>query len=227
LISILRNPRFVVKYEKKKIKLQQSSDIYPPQEDTWFLTDVLKEFLANKKEVFGEIITACEIGIGSGYISTILGGFFPNIHFIGVDITFPALKLSYENMLQWVQFERFSLLCSSHLTALNPRKFKPDVIYFNPPYVRTSTQEYERNDDPLIRAWAGGPSGTDVIQQFLNDLKRFNFGTAFFLTSNINDNNHYQNIFQKDFRIDVLAKKKIVEEILLCFQVTRKEELFS
>jgi methylase of polypeptide subunit release factors len=200
--------------------LQQSSDIYPPQEDTWFLTDVLKEFFVNKKEVFGDIITACEIGIGSGYISTVLGNFFPNLHFIGVDIIFPAVKLSYENMLQWVQFERFSLLCSSHLTALNPRKFKPDVIYFNPPYVRTSTQEYERNDDPLIRAWTGGPSGTDVIQHFLNDLKRFNFGTAFFISSGYNDNDLLESNYQEFYRIDIAAKKDILEEKLICYQVT-------
>lgn len=206
---------------RNKFKLRHSSEVYPPQEDTWFLTDVLKEYFNKKADLSSRIVHACEIGIGSGYISTILGRFFPNINFIGIDILLQAVKLSYENMLTLLPFNRFSLICSSYMNALNPRTFNPDVIYFNPPYVRTSNQEYERIDDPLIKSWSGGPSGICVINQFLNDLKKFNFGTAFFISSSFNENYQLENNYQECFKLDIAAKKNIIEEQLICYQVTK------
>lgn len=206
---------------RNKFRLHLSSEVYPPQEDTWFLTEVLKEFINNKSDLSSKIINACEIGIGSGYISTTLGILFPNINLIGIDILFQAVKLSYENMLTKIPFNHFSLMCSSLMNALNPRTFIPDVIYFNPPYVRTSTQEFERIDDPLIKSWAGGPSGICVINQFLNDLKKFNFGTAFFISSSLNENYLLENNYQEFFSLDILAKKKLIEEKLICYQVKK------
>ncbi len=206
---------------RNKFGLLFSSEVYPPQEDTWFLTEVLREFINNETDLSSKIVRACEIGLGSGYISTTLGSLFPNIHFIGIDILFQAVKLSYENMQTKIPFNRFSLICSSLLNALNPRTFIPDVIYFNPPYVRTSTQEFERIDDPLIKSWAGGPSGISVINQFLNDLKKFNFGVAFFISSSLNENYLFENNYQEFFSLDITAKKKNIEEKLICYQVTK------
>lgn len=206
---------------RNKFRLYFSSEVYPPQEDTWFLTEVLKEFFNKKTDLSSKIVNACEIGIGSGYISITLGNLFPNINFIGIDILLQAVKLSYENMMIKIPFNRFSLMCSSYMNAFNPRTFNPDVIYFNPPYVRTSTQEYERTDDPLIKSWAGGPSGILVIHQFLNDLKKFNFGTAFFISSSLNENYLLENNYQECLKLDITAKKKINEEKLICYQVTK------
>ncbi|GAG54442.1 unnamed protein product, partial [marine sediment metagenome] len=93
---------------RNKFRLQFSSEVYPPQEDTWFLTEVLKEFFNKKTDLSSKIINVCEIGIGSGYISTTLGRLFPNINLIGIDIFLQAVKLSYENMKTKIPFNRFS-----------------------------------------------------------------------------------------------------------------------
>ena len=121
-------------------------------------------------------------------------------------------------MSHWIQSEHFSLICGDLLHAFNPSVFKPDVIYFNPPYVRTSYLEYMK-DNPLIKTWAGGPSGTAVIREFLENLKNFDFGTAFFLSSLFNDNKEMQIQFEKHFNLEIVEEKRVEDEKLLCYQV--------
>jgi methylase of polypeptide subunit release factors len=199
-------------------KLKESLDVYPPQDDTWFLTDVLKNYFGDEIKQNRSIEHVCEIGVGTGYISTVLGINFPKIKFIGVDIFLGAVKLSYQNMSHWIQSEQFSLICGDLLNVLNPSIYKPDVIYFNPPYVRTSSLEYKKKN-PLIKTWAGGPSGTAVIRKFLENLKNYEFRTAFFLSSLFNDNEEIQAHFGEHFKLEIVAERKVEDEKLLCYQV--------
>ena len=204
---------------KNYLKLKELPQVYAPQEDTWFLTDILMHFIDEEIKQNRFISYICEIGVGNGYISTILGFNFPDIKIIGVDIFIGAVKLSYQNMSRWVQSEQFSLICGDLLHAFNPSVFKPDVIYFNPPYVRTSYLEFSKDDDPLVRTWAGGPNGTAVIRNFLENIMNFDFGTAFFLSSLFNDNDQIQTHFEEYYKLEIIAERKVENEKLLCYQV--------
>lgn len=201
------------------LKVKKSQEVYSPQEDTWFLTDTLVKYFDSLDKLNYKKLHVCEIGLGSGYISALLGKKYPNINFVGVDIYFGAVELSYRNMISWIQLNRFSLICSNLLNPFNPVTFQPDVIYFNPPYVRTSTDEYKNETTPIIKAWAGGPSGTAVIYKFLENLKEFNFKIGFFLSSKFNDNERFEKNFRKNFRFEIINEKKVEDEKLLCYQV--------
>lgn len=201
------------------LNVKKSLEVYSPQEDTWFLTDTLVKYFDNLDRLNFKKLHVCEIGLGSGYISALLGKKYPNINFVGVDIYFGAVELSYKNMIRWIQLNRFSLICSNLLNPFNPETFQPDVIYFNPPYVRTSNDEYKNETTPIIRAWAGGPSGTAVIHKFLENLKEFNFKIGFFLSSQFNDNEKFEKNFRKNFKFEIIEEKKVEDENLLCYQV--------
>ena len=201
------------------LKVKKSLEVYSPREDTWFLTDTLVEYFNNLNGLRFKKLHVCEIGLGSGYISAVLGKKYPNMNFVGVDVFLGAVELSYPNMAQWLQFNRFSLICSNLLNSLNPETYHPDVIYFNPPYVRTSTDEYRNDTTPIIKAYAGGPSGTAVIHKFLENLKDFNFKTGFFLSSQFNENEKFETYFKKNFRFEIIDERKVEDENLLCYQV--------
>ncbi len=205
---------------KHYLKLQELPEVYAPQEDTWFLTDILMHYFENETKQNRPIGYVWEKGLGTGYISTVLGYNFPKIKFIGIDIIIEAVKLSYQNMSYWIHSEKFSLMCGDLLHAFNPTKFKPNVIFFNPPYVKTSYLEYMNTNNPLIRAWAGGPNGTAVIRDFLENIKNFEFGIAFFLSSLFNNNNEeIETHFEDYFKFEIIAERKVEDEKLLCYQV--------
>ncbi|UCE12444.1 MAG: methyltransferase [Candidatus Heimdallarchaeota archaeon] len=203
------------------LKLSENPEVYPPQEDTLFLTDILerefqKEVLANSNSFL-----VCEVGVGTGFISIVLGKKYPQIHFIGVDISSQATKICYKNMSEWLQRTQFDVLCMDLLCGFNPSRFFPSIVFFNPPYLRTTQEEMMK--EPLPRTWAGGPTGIMVIQEFLKTLTKIRFGKAYFLSSIYNTNELFSVQFQ-EFYIQVIAEKKIEDDKLICYEVQYKRK---
>jgi methylase of polypeptide subunit release factors len=188
-------------------------------EDTWFLTDILIEILTDQYYENKNMLFVCELGIGTGYISLNLSQKFPKIRIIGVDLSLEAVQLAYRNLRKSIPEKQFDLICNNLLDPFFPRTFKPDIIFFNPPYVITSSSELHTRD-PLTRTWAGGPDGIAVIQQFLSSLTNFSFGRAFFLTSSLNDNHILETNFAGELHVKQIAKRLIGDEELICYQVT-------
>lgn len=198
----------------------KNTGVYPPQEDTWFLADILEIKFQEELMVISHPLTVCEIGVGGGFISIALAKKFPQIHFIGTDIS-PQSALSCQmNMSNHLHRDQFDLVCMDSIHGFNPLKFHPDLVYFNPPYVRTGLDEMKKGF--LERTWAGGPSGIVVIQKFLKELSRFSFRKAFFLSSNLNENELLETIFHRIFKFQVISDRKIGDERLLCFEVRPK-----
>ncbi len=203
---------------KRRFSVKSSLDVYPPSEDTWFLTEFLVNFLSRFKVNTKQKRVICEIGVGSGYIIIYLSLNFSHLRFYGTDISPIALSLSKENFRDWIPTGNYYLCCSPYLNCFNPQKFFPDIIYFNPPYVSTSYEEYNQTNSVITKSWAGGPSGVIPISLYLDELTRFEFKLAFFLTSSLNENNIV--LTREEFNIKEVAKKKIESEQLIIYQVT-------
>lgn len=200
------------------LKLFENPEVYSPQEDTWFLTDILESQLRHELLSRSRSLLVCEVGVGSGFISIALAKKFPRIHFIGVDISQRAAILCYKNMLACLlQPAQFDVVCMNLLRGFNPSRFHPVIVFFNPPYVRTSQEEL--NKGFLEKTWAGGPSGLAIIQEFLEDLSQFSFEKAFFLSSTFNANDLLETNFHNIFEFHVVAERKIEDERLLCYEV--------
>ncbi|MFX0205127.1 MAG: methyltransferase [Candidatus Hodarchaeota archaeon] len=197
--------------------------VYPPQEDTWFMVDVLEDALNRDIAINSRSILVCEIGVGGGFISIVLAKKFPLIHFIGTDISFQASRLSYKNMSDHLLRNQYDLMCMDLLQSFNPLKFRPDIIFFNPPYVRSSLEEI--NKGFLEKSWAGGPKGIKVIQKFLKELTRFTFKKAIFLSSNYNENEELERDFNDTFHFRVISQRKIENERLICYEIQKHKYL--
>ncbi|PWI46359.1 hypothetical protein CEE45_17220 [Candidatus Heimdallarchaeota archaeon B3_Heim] len=203
---------------REKFSVRSNPEVYPPSEDTWFLTEFLSDFLSRYKIEKGQSGLICEVGIGTGYILIYLYQAYPYLRFFGTDISPMAVSLSIENIKEWIPDNNAYFCCARYLDCFNPQNFSPDIIYFNPPYVRTSFDEYIQTNSPIVRTWAGGPSGVIPVTKFLDGLHRFKFKYAFFLSSSLNDNSDIMRYTQ--FHIVEMARKKIEGEQLICYQAT-------
>ncbi len=201
------------------INVAENPNVYPPREDSWFLADtIIKEF-QNQKSIFKRYILVCEIGVGTGFISIVLGKEFPWIQIVGTDISLKALALCNHNMKKHLKSRMYRLICCNLLNAFNPAKFHPDIIFFNPPYVKTTYKELNSRDN-LIRTWAGGPKGISVISNFLENITKFSFKIAFFISTSSNENSILLKEFSHSLKIIMYSKRKVEDETLICYMVT-------
>jgi HemK-related putative methylase len=204
------------------VKVIKHPKVYSPQEDTWFLTDILVQQIQIMEFLDFSNPIVCEIGSGTGFISIILSKNFPYLNFICIDISSKASELSYINLREHISVKCFDTLCSDLLQALNPSKFSPTIIYFNPPYLKTKKEEQKSKKDLLVRSWDGGETGVNVIESFLENLTKFSFNHAFFLSSILNENEIFEKRFKKQFKFQIIAEKKIESDKLLCYHVQNR-----
>jgi methylase of polypeptide subunit release factors len=122
-------------------------------------------------------------------------------------------------MKKWIPELEFNLYNASLMKCFNSSKFKPDIIFFNPPYVRTPLDETKLTNFQLQRSWAGGPEGITTIQEFLIEIERFHFQRAFFLSSSLNANEQFTKNPPSNLTILEYSKKKIADEHLICYVV--------
>lgn len=201
------------------LKLSKDPEVYSPQEDTFFLSDVLVQKIQQEDLSKTPSFLVCEVGVGTGYISIILGTKFPQIRIVGVDICLKAVTLCHKNMSEWLQPDQFEIVCTDLLRGLNPSTFSPKIIFTNPPYVRTCQEELKKGFP--YRTWAGGNDGITIIQEFLENLSKFSFRKAFFLSSIYNTNESFETRFQDIFEFQVVAERKIDDDRLLCYEAVR------
>ena len=204
------------------IRLRTHPEVYSPNEDSWFLAETIKEFLLKDKHFYNNSkrCSVCEVGVGTGYISIFLAKNVPNLQIFGTDISPYAVLLGFENMNKLIPRIEFNLYSANLLDCFDTNKFKPDIIFFNPPYVRTSLDEVKANDSLIPRSWAGGPDGVTIIQEFIKELEMYDFKKAFFLSSSLNTNEKFLINNSSTLVISELSKKKIADEHLLCYSVT-------
>ena len=208
--------------QQEKFHIDYHPEVYSPDEDSWFLAEIVKDTIL-KEKLFPKCnkrFLVCEVGFGSGYISIFLARHISNIQIFGTDISPDAISLGFENMKKWIPNIEFNLYQANLMNCFDPRNFKPDIIFFNPPYVRTSLDEVKTNDFGLQRSWAGGPEGITIIQEFLKGLESFYYQKAFFLSSSRNSNEKFLENQSWIHEISELSKRKIADEHLLCYSVT-------
>lgn len=141
--------------EYKDIKYQTHPQVYEPAEDTFLL--------ANNLEV-ERMSRALEIGTGTGLISILASRKARMV--IATDINPHALDCTLKNIIVNKAYN-VELRKGDLFEPVKDEKF--DLILFNTPYLPTS--EDETVDGELDAAWNGGPSGREVIDRFLCEVK--------------------------------------------------------
>lgn len=141
--------------EYKDIKYQTHPQVYEPAEDTFLL--------ANNLEV-ERMSRALEIGTGTGLIAILASRKARMV--IATDINPHALDCTLKNIIVNKAYN-VELRKGNLFESVKDEKF--DLILFNTPYLPTS--EDETVDGELDAAWNGGPSGREVIDRFLCEMK--------------------------------------------------------
>jgi release factor glutamine methyltransferase len=127
----------------------QFEEVYRPAEDTYLL---LRAALQEARVQD----TVIEVGCGSALISRELSANVKSL--LATDISPHAVRAAKE---AGVDVVRADLLCGI--------KGRFDLILFNPPYL--PTQEDERTGGWINYALDGGPSGSNTINRFLEQLR--------------------------------------------------------
>ena len=141
--------------------------VYQPAEDSKLLADTAVDYAEADDWVL-------DMGTGSGYVAH---RFIDetDARVVGSDVNPNACRQARENGVPVVR--------SDQLTAFRESVF--GVVVFNPPYLPTDP-EREWNDW-MEKALSGGESGREVIEPFLDDLRRVLApdGDAFLLVSSL------------------------------------------
>lgn len=140
--------------------------MYAPMEDSFFLSEILTNYLGLKK--MREFV-ALDIGSGSGIQAETLSKFSDKKNILCADIDEEALKEARKKGFKARKSDLFSNI---------NKKF--DIITFNPPYL--PVDKYDKGEDT-----AGGKKGDETILEFLKQAKKHlnKHGKIFLLVSNL------------------------------------------
>lgn len=150
-----------------------------PRDDTEVVLAITIEALSEKEEQEGpQVFKGLELGIGTGIISLILLEKFKNLQMIGLDINPLALENSRENTSYLEEQtnhrigDRFEIIESDLLSALDAEEESLDFLVSNPPYIESKTiEELEddvKNYEPHL-ALDGGEDGLDFYRAILKE----------------------------------------------------------
>ncbi len=136
-----------------------------PRFDTETSVEIIKKYLKDKK-------TFLEIGVGSGAVILSLAKMYREKTFIGVDISENAIEVANKNkeLLKITNVDIFKSDLFSNV------KGKFDIIYSNPPYIKTSEilnlQKEVKDYEPKL-ALDGGKDGLEFYKKIIKDYKNF------------------------------------------------------
>ncbi len=171
--------------------------VYEPAEDSFLMIEA-----ALREVKRSDIIL--EIGTGSGIVSM----FIKDIaQLIATDISPQAVKCAKLNGIDVIRTDLFE--------GINVNvKGKFDLIVFNPPYLPSEDQKTDR--DVL---WDGGPSGREIINRFLEQVKNYltDEGRILLLVSSLTG---IEQIIDKmkslDFVVDeIMSEKHFFERLVV------------
>tara|TARA_Y100000310_G_scaffold268572_1_gene281247 strand:+ start:13036 stop:13584 length:549 start_codon:yes stop_codon:yes gene_type:complete len=172
---------------------------YPPAEDSYFLTEIIKKQIKNKN------IKCLDLGTGSAIQSkTLIELGIKKQNITAIDINPAALIEAKKLKIKTINSNLFQ-----------KTKEKYDLIIFNPPYLPES--KYDSEPDTT-----GGKNGDEVIIEFIKQLKKHltKTGKALILTSSLTPNNKWQKLANSlDLKIKKLATKKIFYEELYVWEI--------
>lgn len=137
--------------------------VYKPADDTYLVAELIT---SNPHLVRG--MRVLELGSGTGILSALAASLGAREVF-SIDVN-PSAALTTLCTLSRLDEKTFWHVALCDLAGCLRKGAKFDVLVFNPPYLPLEGPECE---DPLARAWCGGPTGVEVVLralELLNDL---------------------------------------------------------
>ncbi|GJJ72306.1 release factor glutamine methyltransferase [Entomortierella parvispora] len=206
------------------LKKKDYEFIYEPAEDTFLFLDAFEDEVPFLKEL--NPIISLEVGSGSGCVTAFVGKILGEsccLKFC-TDINPKAARATQGTAKQ---NQITAEVVETHLTtSLLPRlENQIDLVYFNPPYVLTPSEEVGSHS--VEAAWAGGIDGREVIDEFLPFVKRLLSPKGVFYMVVVNENkpDDIREIMKQDgFDSSVVKTRLAGREKLFILKFVRSKE---
>lgn len=130
-----------------EIDITECAEVYPPAEDTFLLLDSLE---------VSKGLKVLEMGCGTGLVSCHIA--YNGAELTAADINPKAVDCTSNNLKN--NNLKGSTVISNLFQNIH-EKF--NLIVFNPPYLSAE----EEGCGIIEKAWAGGPTGTEILAEFL------------------------------------------------------------
>ncbi|KAL1922805.1 uncharacterized protein VTP21DRAFT_9181 [Calcarisporiella thermophila] len=163
--------------------------IYEPAEDTFLLLDALEQDALEIKKRDPKI--GLEVGSGSGCVTAFLGKILEGtgVLLLCTDIN---PRASVATKLTCIKNNvHADVITTSLCDSLLPRlRHKVDILYMNPPYVLTTSDEVGSNS--IEAAWAGGKDGREIIDRMIPLVSELLSPTGMFYLLVISENKPHE-----------------------------------
>jgi release factor glutamine methyltransferase len=154
------------------LDFEVTPDVLIPRPETELLVEKALELLDKTEQP----TFICDVGTGSGCIPISILHERPIVQAIGLDISFPALRVAARNAARHYVRERLALVASDCFAALDSNRTRFSMIVSNPPYVTEESfaglQREVRDHEPRLALTPGG-DGLSIISQLIKDAPRF------------------------------------------------------
>lgn len=202
-----------MKYSRKQIlyddlKLSVYKNVYEPAEDT---------FLAADNLVVNENDRVLDVGTGCGILAILAAKKAEKV--VATDINPHAVRCARRNAEVNTVADRLDVRRGNLFEPLN-RSEKFSLIIFNAPYLPSTTTE---SRSWLGRAWAGGSTGRQVIDQFITGVPRYfaKKGRILLVQSSLANVDETLRKFQeKGFNALIIAEKKVSFETIVLIRAS-------
>ena len=138
-----------------KYTFDVSEEVYEPSEDSFLFAENLD---------VEESALVLDVGTGCGILGILAAE--KAAYVVAVDVNPYAIRCAKKNSVHNNVRGKMAFIQSGLLTAFNENA-KFDLILFNAPYLPSAECE---EDSWMVRSWAGGINGRQVIDQFISQV---------------------------------------------------------
>lgn len=186
------------------------NNVYQPAEDTFLLAENL---VVNQNDVL------LDMGTGCGIIGILAAKKGKKV--VAIDVNPHAISCAQMNAeLNGVAGKMDIRLGNLFEPVEGNEKF--NVIVFNAPYLPSERSEQKTW---IGQAWAGGPSGRELVDQFISQAPRYLMekGKIVLVQSTLsNVDETVQKLEEEGLRAVIVAKKKVAFETIVVIQAERQ-----
>lgn len=173
-------------------------DVYEPAEDTFLIADALKQVVQPRN-------TVLDVGTGCGILAIIAAKKTDRV--VAVDANPQAVTCAKHNAENNNVAKKIDVRQGNMFQPVKKAE-KFDLIIFNAPYLPSSPKEEKTW---LEQAWAGGPHGRRLIDQFIAEAPGYlkKGGKILLVQSNFADIDKTLRMFnERKLEATVIAEKK-------------------
>ncbi|MFB0514769.1 MAG: HemK2/MTQ2 family protein methyltransferase [Candidatus Bathyarchaeia archaeon] len=189
--------------------LYVSKDVYEPAEDTFLLAENLT---VNEDDV------VLDMGTGCGILGIIAAKRAKNV--IAVDSNPHAVRCARINAKVNKVTDKMDIRLGDLFHPIQ-RNERFSLILFNAPYLPSNPDEEKTW---IGRAWAGGPTGRQLIDRFLVEATRYlsENSRILLVQSSLSDVNETLHKFREaGLKVRILAEKKVMFETIALIEARR------